>query len=113
MAKERPRRLAATIPQFLHGRTWQAGIGPFLGVFLLAHGWQSGPIGTVMTIGGVAGMLVTAPAGALVDGTTRKRSYVIIPGNMHRPGLDDHPALAELLGGGGVAGGDRDRPGRP
>jgi MFS family permease len=58
----------------------QAGIGPFLGVFLLAHGWQSGPIGTVMTIGGVAGMLVTAPAGALVDGTTRKRSYVIVPG---------------------------------
>ena len=34
----------------------QAGIGPFLGVFLLAHGWQSGLIGTVMTIGGVAGM---------------------------------------------------------
>jgi MFS family permease len=56
------------------------GIGPFLGVFLLAHGWQSGLIGTAMTIGGVAGMLMTAPAGALVDGTTRKRSYVIIPG---------------------------------
>ncbi|MBS0528140.1 MAG: MFS transporter, partial [Proteobacteria bacterium] len=33
----------------------QAGIGPFLGVFLLAHGWQSGLIGTVMTVGGVAG----------------------------------------------------------
>ena len=25
----------------------QAGIGPFLGVFLLAHGWKSGLIGTV------------------------------------------------------------------
>jgi MFS family permease len=58
----------------------QAGIGPFLGVFLLAHGWQSGLIGSVMTFGGVAGMLMTAPAGALVDGTTRKRSYVIVPG---------------------------------
>jgi hypothetical protein len=58
----------------------QAGIGPFLGVFLLAHGWESGLIGSVMTIGGVAGMLMTAPAGALVDGTTRKRSYVIVPG---------------------------------
>ena len=23
----------------------QAGIGPFLGVFLLAHGWESGLIG--------------------------------------------------------------------
>ena len=58
----------------------QAGIGPFLGVFLLAHGWESGLIGSVMTIGGVAGMLMTAPAGALVDATTRKRSYVIVPG---------------------------------
>jgi MFS family permease len=58
----------------------QAGIGPFLGVFLLAHGWESGLIGTVMTIGGVAGMIMTAPAGALVDATRRKRAYVIVPG---------------------------------
>ena len=39
----------------------QAGIGPFLGVFLLAHGWQSGLIGSVMTIGGVAGMIFMRP----------------------------------------------------
>jgi MFS family permease len=58
----------------------QAGIGPFLGVFLLAHHWQSGLIGTVMTVGGVAGMIMTAPAGALVDGTRRKRLYVVVPG---------------------------------
>ena len=58
----------------------QAGIGPFLGVFLLAHGWESGLIGSVMAIGGIAGMAVTAPAGALVDATSRKRLYVIVPG---------------------------------
>jgi MFS family permease len=58
----------------------QAGIGPFLGVFLLAHGWKAGLIGSVMTIGGVAGMIMTAPAGALVDATSRKRLYVIVPG---------------------------------
>jgi MFS family permease len=58
----------------------QAGIGPFLGVFLLAHGWKSGLIGSVMTIGGIAGMAMTAPAGALVDATSRKRLYVIVPG---------------------------------
>jgi MFS family permease len=58
----------------------QAGIGPFLGVFLLAHGWQSGLIGTVMTVGGVAGMVMTTPAGALVDATRHKKFYVIIPG---------------------------------
>ena len=58
----------------------QAGIGPFLGVFLLAHGWQSGLIGTVMTVGGVAGMLMTTPAGALVDATRHKKLCIIIPG---------------------------------
>jgi MFS family permease len=49
-------------------------------VFLLAHHWKSGWIGTVMTIGGVAGMLMTAPAGALVDDSTHKRLYVVFPG---------------------------------
>jgi len=58
----------------------QAGIGPFLGVFLLAHGWESGLIGSVMTIGGVAGMVMTGPAGAVIDATSHKRVYVIIPG---------------------------------
>jgi predicted MFS family arabinose efflux permease len=52
----------------------------FFGVFVRAHGWESGLIGTVMTIGGIAGMVMTTPAGALIDQTTRKRAYVIIPG---------------------------------
>lgn len=56
----------------------QAGIGPFLGVFLQRHGWQTGPIGTVMTVGGTAGMLATIPAGALIDYTTKKRLLVIV-----------------------------------
>ena len=58
----------------------QAGVGPFLGVFLSQHGWRTGAIGTVMTLGGVAGVLVTAPAGAIVDHTRRKRTYVILSG---------------------------------
>ncbi|GAB2683836.1 MFS transporter [Mucilaginibacter koreensis] len=58
----------------------QAGIGPFLGIYLLAHHWQSGLIGSVMTIGGVAGMLMTAPAGALIDATRHKKWFVVIPG---------------------------------
>ncbi len=58
----------------------QAGIGPFLGVFLLAHHWQSGLIGSVMTLGGVAGMLVTTPAGALIDSTKHKRMVVMAAG---------------------------------
>ena len=30
----------------------QAGVGPFLGIFLSAHGWRTGAIGTVMTLCG-------------------------------------------------------------
>jgi MFS family permease len=58
----------------------QAGVGPFLGVFLLAHGWKSGWIGSVMTMGGVAGVLLTAPAGAWVDASRRKRELIAITG---------------------------------
>ena len=58
----------------------QAGIGPFLGVFLQQRGWATGPIGTVMTAGGVAGMLFTAPAGAFIDHTTKKRMVVVVTG---------------------------------
>jgi MFS family permease len=59
----------------------QSGIGPFLGVFLLAHGWSTGPIGSVLTLGGVAGMLMTAPAGAFIDHTHRKRLVVVVTGS--------------------------------
>ena len=58
----------------------QAGVGPFLGVFLLARGWQSGWIGSIMTVGAVAGVLMTAPAGAWVDASRHKRWLVVIPG---------------------------------
>jgi len=58
----------------------QAGIGPFLGVFLLQHGWATGPIGTVMTAGGIAGMAMTAPAGAFIDHTDKKRWVVVVTG---------------------------------
>ncbi|HEY1425801.1 MAG TPA: MFS transporter [Caulobacteraceae bacterium] len=58
----------------------QAGIGPFLGVFLLAHGWRAGPIGSAMSVGAVAGMLAVGPCGALVDATTHKRSWIAMAG---------------------------------
>ena len=58
----------------------QAGIGPFLGVFLQQRGWSTGPIGSVMTAGGVAGMLMTAPAGAFIDHSEKKRLVVVVTG---------------------------------
>jgi MFS family permease len=58
----------------------QAGLGPFLGVYLLAFGWNSGMIGTVMTLGGISGLACAAPAGAVVDATRHKRALVAASG---------------------------------
>ncbi|NEL42918.1 MAG: MFS transporter, partial [Xanthomonas perforans] len=56
----------------------QDGLGPFLSVFLQSRGWSVAAIGTVMSVGGIAGMLATTPAGALVDSTRRKRAVVVV-----------------------------------
>lgn len=53
------------------------GLGPFLGVFLQGHGWSVDQIGLVMTIGGLAGMLLTTPIGMLVDVVKAKRGILI------------------------------------
>ncbi len=58
----------------------QAGIGPFVGVLLQSRGWKTGAIGNVLTIGGIAGMIATAPAGAFVDASHRKRLIVVVAG---------------------------------
>jgi predicted MFS family arabinose efflux permease len=55
----------------------QAGAGPFLGIYLQDHGWHAGTIGTILTVGAIVGMLVTAPAGALVDATYHRRAVVV------------------------------------
>jgi MFS family permease len=54
----------------------QAGVGPFLGIYLQSRGWTPDLIGTVLTIGSIVGMLVTAPAGALVDAIRQRRAVV-------------------------------------
>ena len=50
----KPQVLAALFSLNFFMADMQAGMGPFLVVFLLAHGWESGLIGTVMTVGGIA-----------------------------------------------------------
>ncbi len=52
------------------------GLGPFLGIFLIGQGWGPDQIGYVMTIGGLAGMLATAPLGALADASRAKRGLI-------------------------------------
>jgi MFS family permease len=58
----------------------EAGMGPFLGVLLAGRGWTTSAIGAVITLGAIVGMCTVAPAGALVDATTRKRACVIVVG---------------------------------
>ncbi len=58
----------------------QSGIGPFVGVFLLQRGWASGMIGTALTIGSVAGLLLATPIGGFIDTSRHKRAWVIVPG---------------------------------
>ncbi len=58
----------------------QSGIGPFVGVFLLQRGWASGMIGTALTIGSIAGLLLATPIGGFIDTSRHKRAWVIVPG---------------------------------
>ena len=42
------------------------GLGPFLGIFLTEHHWQTDSIGWMVTLGGLAGLLATMPSGLLL-----------------------------------------------
>lgn len=55
----------------------QSGLGPFLAVYLITtRRWNAAEIGVVMTIAGIAANLAQTPAGALIDGTRRKRAAI-------------------------------------
>lgn len=50
------------------------GVGPFLGIYLLAsHDWDAAGIGVAMAAMGLASVITQTPAGALIDSTRRKR----------------------------------------
>lgn len=51
----------------------QAGFGPFVAVYLTSERWTQTDIGLVLTIGGVAGLMLQAPGGAVVDASRSKR----------------------------------------
>ena len=54
------------------------GLGPFLGIFLTQRHWQAEDIGLLMTIGGVAGLLATLPAGFITDTSRHKRVLLAV-----------------------------------
>lgn len=55
----------------------QAGLGPFLGVYLInKEGWNPTNIGLILTLGGAVGLLLNAPAGAWIDASKHKRALL-------------------------------------
>lgn len=56
----------------------QAGMGPFLAMYLAAHAWNEQRVGLALMVCSVAGILTQAPAGGLVDSTRSKRALVAV-----------------------------------
>src|SRR6202162_5912639 len=53
-------------------------LGPYLAIYLLTERkWDAASIGVVMSFATIAGILAQTPAGALVDATKAKRTFMI------------------------------------
>src|SRR5712692_1627105 len=71
-------------PQSLRALDWlnffladvRTGVGPFLAIYLVTQHWNEQAVGMALTIGGLAGVLGQAPAGALVDAARPKRALI-------------------------------------
>ncbi|MBN7805233.1 MFS transporter [Agrobacterium rosae] len=55
------------------------GLGPFLDAFLATNGWSAMQLGVIATVGGLVGLAATPLCGALVDGSTWKRTLITVP----------------------------------
>src|ERR1035441_9334841 len=54
----------------------QTGVGPFLAIYLAGYRWNEESVGLALTVGGIAGILMQTPAGALVDRLRSKRALI-------------------------------------
>jgi predicted MFS family arabinose efflux permease len=54
----------------------QTGVGPFLAIYLAGYRWNEESVGLALTVGGIAGILMQTPAGALVDRIRSKRGLI-------------------------------------
>jgi MFS family permease len=54
----------------------QTGVGPFLAIYLAGYKWNEQSVGLALTVGGIAGILMQTPAGALVDRLRAKRALI-------------------------------------
>jgi len=56
----------------------RGALGPYLNVFLVTRQhWSLAGVGLVTTIGGLIGLALQTPAGALIDSTRAKRGFVV------------------------------------
>src|SRR5689334_22674343 len=53
------------------------GLGPYLAIYLATKRWDPSRIGVAMSAMGVAAVIAQTPAGALIDRTRRKRSWMV------------------------------------
>jgi MFS family permease len=56
----------------------QTGVGPFLAIYLAGYAWDEERVGLTLSVGGIAGILAQAPAGALVDQVHQKRALIAV-----------------------------------
>ncbi|MGC2250174.1 MAG: MFS transporter, partial [Acidobacteriaceae bacterium] len=56
----------------------QTGVGPFLAIYLASYHWNAERVGLALTVGGIAGILTQAPAGALIDAWRAKRTMIAV-----------------------------------
>jgi MFS family permease len=56
----------------------QTGLGPFLAAYLASSGWNPGQVGYVLTFGGLVGVAMQTPAGAVIDALHRKRTLLAV-----------------------------------
>ena len=56
----------------------QTGFGPFVSLYLAAHGWFMEHVSFALTAGGLSGVAAQLPGGALTDTVRRKRLLVAI-----------------------------------
>jgi predicted MFS family arabinose efflux permease len=54
----------------------QTGVGPFLAIYLSGYEWNEESVGLALMVGGLAGILMQTPAGALVDRLRSKRALI-------------------------------------
>jgi MFS family permease len=56
----------------------QTVLGPFLAAYLASSGWNPGSVGYVLTFGGLVGVAMQTPAGAVIDAVHRKRTLLAV-----------------------------------